>query len=107
VAQTRLARVLIALGKPDEALALLDPAKAGAFAALAHDIRGDALSAKGDAPAAQKEYEAALAASTGPDSGVDREYLEQKRDALSASAVAPVVQPAPVEAAAPTEAPAK
>jgi predicted negative regulator of RcsB-dependent stress response len=54
VAQTRLARVLVEQGKIDDALALLDVAKAGAFAAMVHDIRGDALAAKGDATAARR-----------------------------------------------------
>jgi predicted negative regulator of RcsB-dependent stress response len=111
VAQTRLARVLIAQGKHDEALALLEPAKAGAFAGLVHDIRGDALSAKGDASGARAEYDAALTAA-GPDSGVDREYLELKRDAVAApaatvGAATPAGQPAPAAMPATTEVPAK
>ena len=111
VSQTRLARVLIAQGKHDAALALLDPAKAGAFAGLVHDIRGDALSAKGDASGARAEYEAALTAA-GPDSGVDREYLELKRDAIAAPAATagvagPAGQPASAATPATTEVPAK
>ena len=48
VARLRLARLLIQQGKHDEALQLLDVEKAGAFAAQAREIRGDALVAKGD-----------------------------------------------------------
>jgi predicted negative regulator of RcsB-dependent stress response len=88
VAQTRLARVLVEQGKSDDALALLDVTKAGSFAAMAHDIRGDALSAKGDTAAARREYESALAAG-GEDSGIDREFVELKRDALGQPPVAP------------------
>lgn len=62
IANTRLARVLIEQGKSDDALALLDVAKAGAFAAQVHEIRGDALYAKQDTKGARAEYESALAA---------------------------------------------
>lgn len=62
IAKSRLARVLIEEGKSDDALALLDVAKAGAFAAQAHEIRGDALYAKQDQAGARAEYESALAA---------------------------------------------
>lgn len=94
VARTRLARVLLEQGKHDEALALLDPAGAGAFAALYREIRGDAYAAKGDAKAAASEYEAALAA--GEDAGIDRAFVELKRDALPSEAtVAAVPAPAP------------
>lgn len=94
VARTRLARVLLEQGKHDEALALLDPAGAGAFAALYREIRGDAFAAKGDAKAAASEYEAALAA--GEDAGIDRAFVELKRDALPSEAtVAAVPAPAP------------
>ena len=96
-------------GKDDEALALLDVAQAGAFAGLVHDIRGDALAAKGDAAGARKEYEAALAAAK-DEAGVDQAFIELKRDALPQSAVAPAPAApaaAPAAAAAPAEVPAK
>ena len=97
VAKTRLARVLIEQGKHDEALALLDASQAGAFGGLVHEIRGDALAAKGDAAAARTEYEAALAAG-GPESGVDSAFVELKRDALAHSAPPPAAAPAAPEA---------
>jgi predicted negative regulator of RcsB-dependent stress response len=96
VARARLARVLREQGKHDEALALLDVAKAGAFTALYHDIRGDAFAAQGDAEAAAKEYEAALAGSVADaESGINRAYIELKRDALPVAAVAPAATAAP------------
>jgi predicted negative regulator of RcsB-dependent stress response len=108
VAQTRLARVLVEQGKYDDALALLDVAQAGAFAAMVHDIRGDAFAAKGDAAQARTEYGAAIAAST-PESGVDTAFVELKRDALG-QAVAPPAADAPAApdaGQAASEAPAK
>jgi predicted negative regulator of RcsB-dependent stress response len=98
VAQTRLARVLLEQGKHDEAIALLDPAQAGAFAALFHEIRGDAFAAKGDAAAARREFEAALTA--GDEAlGVDRAFIELKRDA-TATTITPAA-PASATSAAP------
>lgn len=85
VARTRLARVLVEQGKHDEALALLDPAQAGAFVALVHEIRGDALAAKGERAQARDEYDAAITASTA-ESGIDSAYVELKRDAISPAA---------------------
>jgi len=93
VARTRLARVLMEQGKHDEALALLDPQQAGAFAALVHELRGDALAGKGDAAGARAEYDAALAAA-GPESGLDTQFIELKRDALPGAAVVVAEQPA-------------
>jgi len=98
VAKTRLARVLVEQGKHDEALALLDVAQAGAFSALAHEIRGDAYAAQGDAAQARTEYGAAIEAST-PESGIDTAFVELKRDALGQAAPAP----APDAAAAPAD----
>jgi predicted negative regulator of RcsB-dependent stress response len=59
VARLRLARVQIAQGKADSALATLDAAPSGAFAGRFHQVRGDAYYAKGDKPAALREYQAA------------------------------------------------
>jgi predicted negative regulator of RcsB-dependent stress response len=102
VAKTRLARVLIEQGKHDEALALLDPAQAGAFAAIMHDVRGDAYAAKGDAAAARKEFDAAIAAS-GPDSGIDTAFVTLKRDALAPGTTAPAAAAAQPAAETPAK----
>ena len=87
-ARTRLARLRIEQGKFDESLALLDTASAGEYAALYHDIRGDAFAGKGDPAAARREYEAALAAAKG-DVRIDTAFIELKQSALPAAA-APV-----------------
>jgi len=59
IARQRLARVQIAQGKPDAALETLKGTDAGAFAPLYHQVRGDALYAKGDRAGALTEYRAA------------------------------------------------
>ena len=100
IAKARLARVLVEQGKHDEALAQLDIANAGSFGALYHELRGDAFAAKGDAAGARQEYDAALAG-TQTEPGIDKAYVELKRDALASSATA-----AGLEAAAPVAAPA-
>lgn len=80
VARLRAARVLIQQGKHDEALALLDPEKAGAFSAQVREIRGDAQVAKGNAEGARAEYAAALTANIGGrgEGAIDRSLLEMK-----------------------------
>ncbi len=83
VAALRLARLQIDLGKPDAALATLPAAPAGAFAALEHEVRGDALYAKKDLAGARGEYEAAMAAAD--KSGVDTALLELKLADLGAA----------------------
>lgn len=62
VARLRLARVQIAQGKPDAALATLGTSDATAFAGRAHEIRGDAYFAKGSQAEALSEYRAARTA---------------------------------------------
>jgi predicted negative regulator of RcsB-dependent stress response len=67
VAQLRLARVQQQLGHHDEALALLDVSKAGAFAAQVQEVRGDVLLAKGDRSGARLAYQAAMSEGAGKD----------------------------------------
>ena len=52
VARARLARVQLAQGNADGAIATLAGAQPGAFGPLFESIRGDALYVKGDRPAA-------------------------------------------------------
>jgi predicted negative regulator of RcsB-dependent stress response len=92
IARQRLARVLIQQGKHDEALALLDPEKAGKFAPQVREIRGDALVAKGDNDAARAEYAAALAADA--DAQVDRSLLEMKLQQVGGTAPEPATETA-------------
>ena len=84
VATLRLARVLIELTKSDEALALLDLDKAGAFLAQTHEIRGDALVAKQDQSGAVSEYQSALTEYRSVP-GADVSLLELKLADLSGS----------------------
>lgn len=60
LAVIRLARVLGATGKIDEALALLPVNPAEAYTGLVEEVRGDLLVAKGDANAARAAYQKAL-----------------------------------------------
>ena len=62
IARLRLARVLIAEGKPDQALATLGTLKKGSpFESLFDEARGDALLAKHDRAGAIAAYQRALA----------------------------------------------
>ncbi len=80
IARLRLARVEIAMGRPDAALDTLGPPQTGAFASRYHEIRGDAYYAKGDQAAALDEYRAALLAA-GP-SLAENDVLNLKIDDL-------------------------
>jgi predicted negative regulator of RcsB-dependent stress response len=101
VARLRVARVLIQQGKHDEVLSLLDPEKAGAFAAQVREIRGDAQVAKGNLEGARAEYAAALAANIDPraDRAIDRTLLEMKLQDVGGDkkAATPETKPAPAE----------
>jgi len=88
IARLRLARVLTAMGKPDDAVKTLADDAWGAFAAPAHEVRGDALYAKHDVQGAVKEYQAALgqaALGAGDAGGVDTALLQLKIADLSAA----------------------
>ncbi len=95
VARMRLARIEIARGKPDEALATLNAAEPGAFAARYHEVRGDAYYAKGDKVAALKEYRGAAG---NPELG-DAALLDLKIADLAADAPPAGAATAPAPAA--------
>lgn len=95
IARLRLARVLTAEGKPDEAIKTLAEDAASAFASRYHEVRGDAFYAKKDFKSALTEYKAAL--NGGDASNVDIALLELKVADLSA---APGAAPATVPAGA-------
>ncbi len=89
VARLRLARVQLAGGEADAALATLDGAEESAVEARIAELRGDALLAKGDRAAALAAYREAQAAAgaAGPAAGlVDAELLGLKIDELAAAA---------------------
>jgi predicted negative regulator of RcsB-dependent stress response len=99
VARLRLARVQIAQGKPDAALAALGATDTTAFAARSHEVRGDAYFAKGNQSEALSEYRAAKAAGASMSSPL----LDLKIADLSAGETAAVVAVAPVATAAPVK----
>jgi predicted negative regulator of RcsB-dependent stress response len=96
IARMRLARVLIAMGKPDDAVKTLadDPAP-GPFATRYHQVRGDAFYAKNDFKDAMAEYKAALA---GGDLGNGDSQVLQLKIADLAAPAAPAAASVPVPA---------
>ena len=78
IARLRLARVLLADNRPDDALGVMDREFPVAFVSLVHEIRGDILVAKGELEQARHEYDEAM--KSGQAAGV--EFLQIKRDAL-------------------------
>jgi predicted negative regulator of RcsB-dependent stress response len=99
VARLRLARVQLAQGNPDVAIGTLDGAPAGAFAGRFEDVRGDALYAKGDKPAALRAWRKSIEADDG--GTVDRSSVELKIADVAGDGVSdPAVAAAPAAAAA-------
>ena len=98
IARLRLARVQLAAGKHDEALATLEAARQPAAEARIEELRGDVLLARGDAAgalAAYRKAEASVATPAIDDGLVDAELLGLKIDELSAAtatAVAPATE---------------
>lgn len=84
VALERLARLQLALGQPDAALATLDEAQdVSGFEAIFAEVRGDALAAQGSPAAAAEAYASALEqleAGTG-----NRQLLELKMQRMQAA----------------------
>ncbi|HFD92425.1 MAG TPA: tetratricopeptide repeat protein [Gammaproteobacteria bacterium] len=77
VARLRLARIQLAEGNAQQALATLSGIEGNAFAAAAEEIRGDAYMAQGDTGAARTAYQKALDVS---EPGSDTRLLRMKLD---------------------------
>lgn len=84
IAALRLAQVLIAEHKPDEALALLSSGFSEAYLPLTQELTGDAYMAKNEKQKARDAYEEALAGAQAM--GLPTEILEMKLSALPAPA---------------------
>lgn len=78
IARIRLARVLLADNKIDEASAAINHAIPQAYASLVNEVRGDIFVAKGETEQAKQAYDQALESSAA--SGI--EYLKMKRNNL-------------------------
>ncbi|MBT8113241.1 MAG: tetratricopeptide repeat protein [Gammaproteobacteria bacterium] len=78
VARLRLARLLLADNKVDEAQAMVNSGMTDAYASLTNEIRGDIFVAKGEIEQAKEAYDQAMQAASG--AGV--EYLQLKRNDL-------------------------
>ena len=100
VARLRLARVQLALGKHDEALATLGSLPEGAFKSTYAEVKGDVLLAKGDQAGALAQYQAAKAARQSGELGLAaqapgrEDLLALKLHDLSAAAPAATEAPA-------------
>lgn len=87
IARLRLARVQLAQGAHDAALATLAAAESPGVDARIAELRGDALLAKGDLAGALAAYRQAQEAAAGAPPGlVDGELLSYKIDELAAAA---------------------
>lgn len=82
-ARLRLARLYLAEGEADSVLELLSGIESGAFASQYHELRGDALRALRDLPAAHAAYREAMAQLLPGESY--REILQRKLDATTPS----------------------
>jgi predicted negative regulator of RcsB-dependent stress response len=97
IARLRLARVQQQLGHYEEALALLDVTKAGAFAAQLQEVRGDILLAKGDRSGSRLAYQAAISEHVGKDLAPgESELLSLKLQDLGPEEVATAAKTAEV-----------
>jgi predicted negative regulator of RcsB-dependent stress response len=81
LARIRLARVLVAQGRYNDALHIVQHDHPPAYTSLVEEVRGDALLAKGEVEAARAAYDRAILTATG-----DIEYLRMKRNDLGQNA---------------------
>ena len=78
VARIRLARLLLAENKLDDAQAMINAGMSDAYKSLVNEIRGDIFVAKGEVDKAKQAYDEAMLSANG--GGV--EYLQLKRNDL-------------------------
>ena len=83
VARERKARILIDLGKADDALAVLDVTMLPGFEAIFAELKGDAFVLKGDVEKARLSYDKALLLNQ----SASKRLLQMKRDNLGNSSV--------------------
>ena len=86
VSKTRLARLLVAENKLDEAFALVEKANEPAFLAQYAEIRGDIYNQRGKTELARAEYKTAL--DTKELKGARREFVQMKFDNLGLASAA-------------------
>lgn len=91
VARLRLARILLAEGKLDEALAATEAGDAGAFRSAYDALRGDIYAAKGQVVQARTAYKAAT--NSEELSGQTKSLIEMKLDDLGGSDAAVGTKP--------------
>ncbi len=94
----RLARLRLGAGKADAALKLAGEVGTGGYAALAAELRGDALVQLGRVDEARVAYDDAL--SRIDPGSPQRGFVEMKRDDIAAAPAAPVAPAAPAAPAA-------
>ncbi|MEN9434589.1 MAG: hypothetical protein RLZZ422_2178 [Pseudomonadota bacterium] len=81
LAKIRLARVLVAQKKPDDALKIVEGTFPTSYQALIADIKGDSYVAKGDLDKARAAYDKALL----DNAGSLNQLIQLKRDSLGGS----------------------
>lgn len=82
VAQLRLARVLLAMEKPAEALQLANKEYPAAYQSLQEELKGDVYVAQNKTAEARSAYDRAILSSTGGST----EFIKMKRDNLGEGA---------------------
>lgn len=78
IASIRLARVQLAMGKPDDALATANKAFPAAYQSLVEELKGDVYTAQNKVAEARSAYDKAMLSSTGG----SVELIKMKRDNL-------------------------
>ena len=100
LARVRLARVLLALGRSDDALAVLDAAGTDDFAVEKLELRGDILSRRNDTAAAIAAYRAAVERAGSREGATASRLLQLKLQELELGEPAAGAAPAAADPAA-------